>query len=140
MKAHALVAALVLTFSGAGQRVIASSNSGFLRVSVVDEEGKNVPDAPIYIEGSHPGRFFGRENEAATKFMLSAGDYTVSSAIVRHIPGGFIDRLVSHKAIVHIEAEGEVNVVLTLETIPDHVPDLVYSNLRRSGFQSPVTR
>src|SRR5436305_986326 len=100
MKKNLILSAVVLTLSGVAA-FASQPASGTLNVTVVDENGALVQDAPVYIYGEHKTKFIGgKDVPGSTTFSMPAGQYKISSAVIKK-NGDYLDRYSSHEA--HIE-------------------------------------
>ena len=107
------MAAAVLV-AGLSWNGFAASKSvkGTLNVTVMDENGALVMNAPVYIYGDHKTKFVGGKEIPGTATMdLPAGTYRISSAIMRKT-GEYFDRFASPEAFVEV-VDGD-NTVVTL--------------------------
>ncbi len=91
---------------------------GTLHVTVIDEHGAVVPEAPVYIYGSKKSQFLGGADvPGSTTFTMKEGEYRISSAMVRKSSEDVIDRFASNEARVKVVAGDNVSVILTLKSL-----------------------
>jgi hypothetical protein len=138
MKLTLSIAALVLVlgspFAYAGSKEL----PGTLNVTVLDENGVPVQDAPIYIYGEHKTRFVGgKEIPGTVTLSMPAGDYRVSSALVKRT-GDYFDRYVSHEAHVAVVSGDNTVVVLTLKPIEPTFESIGLAELHKIGVPTEV--
>ena len=113
---------------------------GTLHVTVVDENGKLVQDAPVYIYGEHKTHFVGgKDIPGAMTFEMAPGEYRISTAIIRHT-GEYIDRFASHEAHVQVESGDNTSVILSLMPIQDPVSGMDYAEVHKIGVADDVAR
>jgi hypothetical protein len=116
---------------------IRSQEQGTLNVTVVDENGAVVNDAPVYIYGEHRTHFVGGTDvPGTTTFSMKEGKYRVSSALIKR-SGDDIDRYASNEAHLDVVAGDNVTVVLTLKPLrnPEQQPQS-YATLHVAGIPS----
>lgn len=90
---------------------------GTLHVTVIDENGAVVPEAPVYIYGAKKSQFVGGADiPGSTTFTMKEGTYRISSALVRK-SADVIDRFASNEAAVKVVAGDNVSVILTLKAL-----------------------
>ena len=114
---------------------IRSQSQGTLNVTVVDENGAVVADAPVYIYGEHRTRFVGGADiPGTTTFTMKEGKYRISSALIKR-SGDDIDRFASNEAHLAVVAGDNVSVVLTLKPVanPEQQPQS-YATLHVAGI------
>src|SRR5262245_2210482 len=109
MKKIIAAAAFILTLNGMVVLAASPENTGTVNITVLDENGALVPDAPVYIYGEQKTKFVGgKEVPGTTTLSMPAGHYRISSAIVKKT-GDYLDRYTSHEA--HIEVVPGDNAV-----------------------------
>jgi len=136
MKKIFAVAALSLTLSGIAAYAAQPENSGTLNITVLDENGAVVQDAPIYIYGEHKTRFVGgKDIPGTTTLAMPAGTYKISSAIVKKT-GDYLDRFATHEAHIEVMPGDNTVVVLKLMPIDDAVASIGYTELHKMGISS----
>src|SRR6185437_15681913 len=112
-------------------------SGGTLNVTVVDENGAVVPEAPVYIYGEHKTHFVGgKEVPGTTTLTVPAGDYRVSTALIRQT-NGYLDRYASHEAHVQVLAGDNTVIILTLQPLPDAIAAMTLAQLREIGVSLP---
>ena len=93
------------------------ADQGTLNITVLDEHGQVVPDAPVYIYGESRTHFVGGADiPGTTTFSMKEGTYRVSSALIKKT-GDYIDRFASNEARVSVVAGDNVSLVLTLKPL-----------------------
>jgi hypothetical protein len=133
MKKIFAVAALTVTLSGIAAFAVQPENSGTLNITVLDENGAVVQDAPIYIYGEHKTRFVGgKDIPGTTTLSMPAGTYKISSAIVKKT-GDYLDRFATHEAHIEVMPGDNTVVVLKLMAIDNAVASIGYDELRKMG-------
>jgi hypothetical protein len=136
MKNAILAAALIVTVSGIAAYAAEPENVGSVNITVIDENGAVVPDAPVYIYGEHKTKFIGgKDIPGTTTLMMQAGTYRISSAIVKKT-GDYLDRFASHEAHIEVVPGDNTVVVLKLMPIEDVLAGLGSSELRKMGISS----
>jgi hypothetical protein len=117
-----------------------SENVGTLNVTVIDENGALVKDAPIYIYGEHKTRFVGgKEIPGTATLTMPAGHYRISSAIVKKT-GDYLDRYASSEAHVEVVAGDNTILTLPLKPIEDPLASLGYADAGRIGLPADLAR
>lgn len=117
-----------------------SPKVGTLNISVLDENGAMVQDAPVYIYGEHKTRFVGgKEIPGTTTLTMPAGQYRISTALIRKT-GEYLDRFASHEAHVSVVPGDNTVVILTLLPVDDPLNHIDYAELKRIGVPSEVAR
>jgi hypothetical protein len=141
MKTSTLKFALALTALSLFARTPAFAASvGTLQITVVDENGQVVPEAPVYIYGEHKTRFVGgKEIPGTTTMEMAAGDYRISSAIIKKT-GDYVDRFASHEGHVRVVEGDNTAVILTLRPIQDPMSTIDYAELHKMGIPSKIAR
>jgi hypothetical protein len=118
------------------EAVLQAPDQGTVRVTVIDVDGKIVPDAPVYIYGEHRTHFVGGADvPGTTTFSMNEGTYRISSAMVKKA-SDVIDRYASNEAHVSVMAGDNVSVILTLrpmDTPADQQP-VSYAELHVAGI------
>src|SRR5215510_12896344 len=98
MKKEILMLSAMLILSGAPIFAAEPESVGTLNITVIDENGAVVPEAPVYIYGENKTKFMGgKDVPGTTTFSMPAGTYKISSAIVKQ-SNGYYDRFASHEA------------------------------------------
>ena len=139
MKTTLTTIALTLSLCGAAFAVT-PENSGTVNITVLDENGAVVTDAPVYIYGEHKTRFVGgKEIPGTTTFSMPAGTYRISSALAKKT-GNYFDRFASHEAHIQVVPGDNTVIVLTLRPIDDTVASLGYAQLKSMGVPSDLAR
>lgn len=137
MKKLILLAAAITTLSGSMLMAADDRKVGTVQITVLDENGALVQDAPVYIYGTQKTRFVGgQEVPGSTTMSMPAGTYKISSAIVKR-SGDYVDRFASHEANITVEEGDNASVILTLRPINDPTSSVVYAELRKIGV-APV--
>ena len=144
MKTLTLIRGLALTtFTLAvGSSVYAASpaQAGTVQITVLDENGAVVQEAPVYIYGEHKTRFVGgQEIPGSTTLSLQAGEYKISSALVRK-SGDYVDRFASHEAHVRVVEGDNLSLILTLRPIQDATSTMAYAEIQKIGVPSEIAR
>ena len=135
-----ILAIVTLTVSLTGIAAYAAQNEsiGTVNITVLDENGALVPDAPVYIYGEQKTKFVGgKDIPGTTTLSMPAGTYRISSAIVKK-SNGYLDRFASHEAHIQVVPGDNTVVVLTLKPLQDAVASLSYADLSRVGVASDV--
>ncbi|MFA5976173.1 MAG: hypothetical protein WC859_08435 [Elusimicrobiota bacterium] len=113
---------------------------GTINISVLDENGAVVQDAPVYIYGEHKTHFVGgKEIPGTTTLTMPAGHYRISTALVRKT-GEYLDRFASHEAHVEVIPGDNVSIILTLKPVEDPLNHIDYAELSRIGVPSDIAR
>ena len=113
---------VILTSLFCGNLVYATSDlnavqQGTVNITVMDENGNVVQDAPVYIYGQQKSQFLGgKDVPGTTTLTMKEGDYRFSSAMIKKT-GDDIDRYASNEAQVQVIAGDNVSVILTLRPI-----------------------
>jgi hypothetical protein len=141
MKKILLLMILTVAFAGAAAYALAPENSGTINITVLDENGALVPDAPIYIYGEHKTRFVGgKEIPGTTTLSMPSGSYRISSALVKKT-GDYLDRFASHEAHVEVVPGDNAVIVLTLRPLEDPLARANITDLSsRVGLPSELAR
>src|SRR5581483_4774918 len=120
MKNKTLKFGLALAFAASisNAPLFASTASvGTLQVTVLDENGAVVPDAPVYIYGEHKTHFVGgKEIPGTMTFEMPAGEYKISTALIKKT-GEYVDRFASHEAHISVAEGDNTSVILKLNPI-----------------------
>jgi hypothetical protein len=133
MKKILALAVLTVTLSGISAFGVQPENSGTLNITVLDENGAIVQDAPIYIYGENKTKFVGgKDIPGTTTLSMTAGTYRISSAIIKKT-GDYLDRFASHEAHVEVMPGDNTVVVLKLMAIDNAVASIGYAELRKMG-------
>lgn len=134
------LAALALTLSGMQAYAAQPENTGTVNITVLDENGALVPDAPVYIYGEQKTKFIGgKDVPGTTTLVMPAGNYRISSAIVKKT-GDYLDRFASHEAHVEVVSGDNTVVVLTLKPLNDAVASIGYAELQKMGVSADIAR
>ena len=141
MKNLTLILALGLTVAAASNNLFAAQEpSGTLNITVLDENGAVVPDAPVYIYGEHKTRFVGgKEIPGTATFSLVPGDYKISTALIKKT-GEYLDRYASHEAHVRVIEGDNTVVTLTLKPIDDPMSSITTAELHQIGVSQNIAR
>ena len=140
MKKIFAVAALTVTLNGIHAFAAQPENIGTVNITVVDENGALVPDAPVYIYGEQKTKFVGgKEVPGTTTLSMAAGNYRISSAIVKKT-GDYLDRFASNEAHVEVIPGDNTVIVLTLKPLEDAVASLGYAQLSKMGVDTEIAR
>jgi hypothetical protein len=116
----------------------ADAKVGTLNVTVVDENGAVVQDAPIYIYGEHKTHFVGgKDIPGTTTLTMAAGEYRISTALIKKT-GDYIDRFASHEAHIQVAEGDNTSVILTLKPLDDPMNSISYAELHKIGVPSEV--
>ncbi len=122
----------------------ASSAIGTLRITVVDEAGQVVPNAPVYIYDNKNHFVAARESAGSSLFDLKPGEYRVSSALVREVNdptgGVYKDRYYTEVARAIVNEGDQTSVILPLKPVQSPVASLSRSTLHQIGVTSEVAR
>jgi hypothetical protein len=133
----AIVASLFCGSVTFAEGPVRSADQGTIRVTVLDNTGAVVEEAPVYIYGEKRSQFVGGADiPGSTTFSMKEGKckYRISSAMIKRT-GEYIDRYATNEAIVNVVAGDNVSVVLTLKPLenPDQQP-LSYATLHVAGI------
>jgi hypothetical protein len=129
-----LLAAFTATTAWAHQ----AENLGTVNITVLDENGALVPDAPVYIYGENKTHFVGgKDIPGTTTLSMAAGEYRVSSAIVKK-NGEYLDRFASHEAHIQVIPGDNTVIVLTLKSLDPGIETLGYTELSKVGVAAEV--
>jgi hypothetical protein len=140
MKMKKILALLTLTTILAGSQAFAAqpANSGTVNITVLDENGAVIPDAPIYIYGEQKTHFVGgKDIPGTTTLSMPAGTYRVSSAIVKKT-GDYLDRFATHEAHIEVVSGDNTVVVLKLMPIDNTYASIGVAELRKMGVSSNI--
>ena len=135
MKMKRLIALLTLTATLTGIQAFAAepADLGTVNITVLDENGVVIPDAPIYIYGEQKTHFSGgKDIPGTTTLSMPAGHYRISSAIIKKT-GDYLDRFASHEAHIEVVSGDNTVVVLTLMPIDNTIASIGMSELRKMG-------
>lgn len=106
--------------------------SGTLNVTVLDENGALVQNAPVFIYGDRKNKLVaGKEIPGTATLNMAAGTYRISSAVVRTV-GNYLDRFVSNEATVNVVAGDNAVVVLHLKALQSPIESLGMGSLDAS--------
>lgn len=131
MKTCLAVAALTALIGGGA---LAEARSGTVQITVQDEYGALVENAPVYIYGTQKTRFVGgKEIDGSTLMAMPAGSYRISSALVRRT-GDYLDRFASHEAFVEVADGSHQSVLLTLRPLDNPMESVVIAEMRKIGL------
>ena len=140
MKNFLAVAALTVTLSGISAFAAQPENVGTVNITVLDENGAVVPDAPVYIYGEQKTKFTGgKDVPGTTTLTMPSGNYRISSAIVKKT-GDYLDRFASNEAHIQVIPGDNTVVVLTLKPLEDTVASIGYSDLHKMGIPTEIAR
>ncbi len=140
MKNVLAVAALTVTLSGIAAFAAQPENIGTVNITVVDENGALVSDAPVYIYGEQKTKFTGgKDVPGTTTLSMPSGHYRISSAMVKKT-GDYLDRFASNEAHVEVIPGDNTVVVLTLKPLEDAVASIGYAELHKMGVSSDIAR
>jgi hypothetical protein len=118
----------------------AAAGVGTLQITVLDEQGQLVQDAPVYIYGEHKTKFVGgKDVPGTTTIEMKPGTYKLSSAIVKKT-GDYLDRFASHEAHVRVIEGDNASIILTLRSIQDPMSSISYAELHKIGVPSEIAR
>jgi hypothetical protein len=138
MKKILVVMALTVTLSGIAAFAAQPENTGTVNITVLDENGAVVPDAPIYIYGEQKTKFLGGQDvPGSTTLSMPAGHYRISSAIVKKT-GEYIDRFASHEAHIEVVPGDNTVVVLNLKALDDAVASIGVAELKSMGVSGEL--
>jgi hypothetical protein len=113
---------------------------GTMHVTVVDENGAVVENAPVYIYGEHKTKFVGgKEIDGSSTLTMPAGNYRVSTALIRH-SGEYLDRYASHEAHIQVVEGDKTSVILTLRPLQDPTAAISFAELNKIGVPSSIVR
>ena len=140
MKTTTLILTLTFTLSGIAAYAAQSESVGTVNITVLDENGALVPDAPVYIYGEHKTKFVGgKDIPGTTTLAMPAGSYRISSALVKKT-GDYMDRFSSHEAHIEVIPGDNTVVVLTLRAIDSPGMGLDSADLRNMGVPTDIAR
>jgi hypothetical protein len=132
----AFAAMLSTSFVGAAPLL----QPGTLQVTVMDENGEVVKDAPVYIYGEHKTHFVGGEEIAGSvTFEMQPGEYKVSTALIKKT-GEYLDRFASHEAHIQVLPGDNASVILTLMPIQDPTSHMNYVEIHKIGVTDEIAR
>jgi len=118
----------------------ADQKIGTLNVTVVDENGAVVQDAPIYIYGEHKTHFVGgKEIPGTTTLSMQAGEYRISTALIKRT-GDYVDRFASHEAHIQVVEGDNTSVILTLLPIQEPAAQMDYAEVMKIGVPGEIAR
>jgi hypothetical protein len=120
---------------------VTAPENGTVRVTVMDEHGAVVPDAPVYIYGEHRTHFVGGADvPGSTTFAMKEGDYRISAALIKRT-GDYVDRYASSEAHINVAAGDNVAIVLTLRPVevPEDQKAEAYGTMHVAGIPMGVS-
>ena len=124
---------LLAIFTGTVAWATQPENAGTVNITVLDENGALVQDAPVYIYGEHTTKFVGgKEVPGTTTLSLPAGSYRISSALLKKT-GDYYDRFTSHEAHIEIAPGDNTVIVLTLRPIGGPMASIGYAEIKKIG-------
>ncbi len=127
---------VIMTLNGVSAFAIQPENTGTVNITVLDENGAVIPDAPVYIYGEQKTRFVGgKDIPGTTTLSMPAGHYRVSSAIVKKT-GDYLDRFASHEAHIEVVSGDNTVVVLKLMPLDNTYASIGYSELHKMGVSN----
>ena len=135
-----IIALLTMTATLSGIQVFAAepADLGTINITVLDENGAVIPDAPIYIYGEQKTHFVGgKDIPGTTTLSMPAGHYRISSAIIKKT-GDYLDRFASHEAHVEVVPGDNTVVVLKLMPIDGALAMIGQAELRRMGITASL--
>ena len=120
--------------------IYAQTGEGTVQVTVRDENGNAVDNAPVYIHGLERTHFVGgKEIPGTMVFAMKAGEYSFSSALAEH-HGDYTDRFTSNEAKITV-AEGEnTSIIFTLKPIQDMEPAIAYAETHPGTMTSALAK
>jgi len=141
MKTLPFIAGLILMLSGVAAYASQAESVGTVNVTVLDENGALVPDAPVYIYGEHKTHFIGGKEVPAgtTTLAMPAGEYRISSALMKK-SGDYCDRFASHEAHIRVVPGDNTVLVLTLKPLDASIAVMGYTELTKIGVPSDIAR
>jgi len=141
MKKTTLIFAFAVILNGIAAYAAQPQDLGTVNITVLDENGALVPDAPVYIYGEHKTRFVGgKEIPGTTTLSMPAGSYRISSALVKKT-GDYVDRFASHEAHVEVVPGDNAVIVLTIHALDDPLARANITDLSSSiGIPSQIAR
>jgi len=140
MKKTFILLAATMTLTGASLYAVQPENIGTVNITVLDENGALVPDAPVYIYGEHKTKFVGgKDVPGTTTLSMPAGSYRISSAIVKKT-GDYLDRFASNEAHIEVVSGDNTVIVLTLKPIEDAVASIGFGDLHKMGLSADIAR
>ena len=140
MKKETLIFAIAVILNGVAAFAAQSGDMGTLNITVLDENGALVPDAPVYIYGENKTKFVGgKEIPGTITLAMPAGSYRISSALVKK-SGDYLDRFSSHEAHIEVVPGDNTVVVLTLLPLDSTVASIGFAELHKMGVSSDIAR
>jgi predicted short-subunit dehydrogenase-like oxidoreductase (DUF2520 family) len=119
LKRQVLLAAAACFLGTRSLMAISAPTVGTLNVTVLDETGAMVTNAPVYIFGESKTKFIGGKDIPGTATLdMPAGTYRISSALMRKT-GEYYDRFASREAHIHIVPGDNTVVTLHLKALED---------------------
>ena len=138
MKKILALLTMTATLSGINAFAVQPDNAGTLNITVLDENGAVVPDAPVYIYGEHKTHFVGgKDIPGTTTLTMPAGSYRISSALVKKT-GDYLDRFATHEAHIDVVPGDNTVVVLKLLPIDNAYASIGANELRQMGVSSEL--
>ena len=138
MKKIMAVLSLTTILTGVQAYATELNDEGTVNVTVMDENGTVIPDAPIYIYGEQKTHFVGgKDIPGTTTLSMPAGHYRISSAITKKT-GEYFDRFSSHEAHVEVVPGDNTVVVLKLMPIDNTLASIGTSELRAMGISPAI--
>jgi len=120
-------------FTGTAAWAAQPENAGTVNITVLDENGALVQDAPVYIYGEQKTHFVGgKDVPGTTTLSMPAGSYRISSALMKKT-GDYYDRFASHEAHVEVVPGDNTVIVLTLRPIDGATASISYAELKKIG-------
>lgn len=137
MKKTILMLSAIVTLIGIPAMAAELESVGTVNITVIDENGVVVPEAPVYIYGEQKTKFTGgKDIPGTTTFSMPAGTYRISSAVVRRT-GDYTDRFASHEA--HIQVIAGDNTVVVLKLMPiSETQGMTFAELHKIGVKSDL--
>ena len=140
MKMPTMILTLIVALGGVAAYAAQPENVGTVNITILDENGALVPDAPVYIYGENKTKFVGgKEVPGTITLTMLAGSYRISSALVKKT-GDYVDRFASHEAHVDVVPGDNTVVVLTLRPLGDAVASIGFAELHKMGVSSEIAR
>jgi len=140
MKKTTLIFSVAVVLNGIAAYAAQPDNIGTVNITVLDENGALVPDAPVYIYGEYKTKFVGgKEIPGTTTLEMPAGNYRISSAMIKK-DGDYVDRFSSHEAHIQVVPGDNVVVVLTLRSISNAVASIGFAEFHNMGVSPDIAR
>jgi len=138
MKKILALLTLTVILNGAAAYAAELENIDTVNITVLDENGSVIPDAPIYIYGEHKTHFVGgKDIPGTTTLSMAAGHYRISSAVIKRT-GDYLDRFSSHEAHVEVVSGDNTVVVLKLMPIDNTLASIGMAELRKMGIADNI--